>query len=48
MQEKSRIVLRADGNSRIGLGRVIRSLALAQMLDEVFECVFAIQEPGEG
>jgi len=42
---KPRIVFRADGNSRIGLGHVVRSLALAEMLREDFECVFAIQAP---
>lgn len=44
-QAKPRIVFRADGNSRIGLGHVVRSLALAQMLHEDFSCVFAIQQP---
>ncbi|WP_276496162.1 UDP-2,4-diacetamido-2,4,6-trideoxy-beta-L-altropyranose hydrolase [Pontibacter litorisediminis] len=44
---KSRIVFRADGNSRIGLGHVVRSLALAQMLKEEFRCVFAVQQPEE-
>lgn len=40
-----RIIFRADGNSRIGLGHVTRSLALAHMLRKEFECVFAIQSP---
>lgn len=44
---KRRIIFRADGNSRIGLGHVVRSLALADMLRNEFECVFAIQEPEE-
>ncbi|WP_239022963.1 UDP-2,4-diacetamido-2,4,6-trideoxy-beta-L-altropyranose hydrolase [Pontibacter mangrovi] len=44
---KPSILFRADGNSRIGLGHVVRSLALAQMLQEEFHCVFAIQEPEE-
>ncbi|WP_235925739.1 UDP-2,4-diacetamido-2,4,6-trideoxy-beta-L-altropyranose hydrolase [Pontibacter burrus] len=44
---KRRIILRADGNSRIGLGHVVRSLALASMLRDYFECVFAIQEPDD-
>ncbi|WP_347156604.1 UDP-2,4-diacetamido-2,4,6-trideoxy-beta-L-altropyranose hydrolase [Pontibacter chitinilyticus] len=47
MTNKTRIIFRADGNSRIGLGHVVRSLALAQMLREEFECVFAIQQPGQ-
>ncbi len=41
------MVFRADGNSRIGLGHVVRSLALAQMLEGEFSCVLAIQEPEE-
>jgi len=36
----SKIYIRADGNSEIGLGHVIRSLALAEMLKEEFDCVF--------
>ncbi|RAU82969.1 UDP-2,4-diacetamido-2,4,6-trideoxy-beta-L-altropyranose hydrolase [Pontibacter arcticus] len=47
MAQKSRIIFRADGNSRIGLGHVVRSLALAAMLREEFECIFAIQAPDE-
>jgi UDP-2,4-diacetamido-2,4,6-trideoxy-beta-L-altropyranose hydrolase len=42
---KQRVIFRADGNSRIGLGHVTRSLALAQMLKQEFECLFAIQAP---
>ncbi len=42
---KSKIFFRADGNSQIGLGHVIRSLALAEMLKDEFECVFLIQNP---
>lgn len=45
MQTRTRIVFRADGNSQIGLGHVVRSLALAQMLHRDFECVFATQAP---
>lgn len=40
-----RLVLRADGNPRIGLGHVMRLLALADILRDQFECVFVIQEP---
>ena len=32
MTDKPKIYFRADGNSRMGLGHVIRSLALAEML----------------
>ncbi|MBN4051246.1 UDP-2,4-diacetamido-2,4,6-trideoxy-beta-L-altropyranose hydrolase, partial [bacterium AH-315-M05] len=42
---KRKIIFRADGNSDIGLGHVIRSLALADMLKEEFDCVFIIQKP---
>ncbi|OKL41320.1 UDP-2,4-diacetamido-2,4,6-trideoxy-beta-L-altropyranose hydrolase [Pontibacter flavimaris] len=45
MEGKTRIIFRADGNSQIGLGHVVRSLALAEMLRHDFECVFAIQAP---
>lgn len=45
MTRKTRIIFRADGNSRIGLGHVTRLLALAHMLRQEFECVFAIQSP---
>ncbi len=38
---KTKIYIRADGNSEIGLGHVIRSLALAEMLKEDFDCIFA-------
>lgn len=42
-----RLVLRADGNPRIGLGHVMRLLALADILRDQFTCVFVIQEPTE-
>lgn len=35
-----KILFRADGNEEIGYGHVIRSLALADMLKEDFECIF--------
>ncbi|SIR42911.1 UDP-2,4-diacetamido-2,4,6-trideoxy-beta-L-altropyranose hydrolase [Pontibacter lucknowensis] len=47
MDRKTRIIFRADGNSRIGLGHVTRSLALVHMLRKEFECVFAIQSPDQ-
>lgn len=41
-----RLVLRADGNSRIGLGHVMRLLALAEILQTDFaEQLFLIREP---
>ncbi len=42
---KKKIIFRADGNSEIGLGHVTRSLALAEMLSQDFNCIFAIQQP---
>ncbi|UOG76750.1 UDP-2,4-diacetamido-2,4,6-trideoxy-beta-L-altropyranose hydrolase [Hymenobacter tibetensis] len=43
-----RLLLRADGNSRIGLGHVMRLLALAEILrEEVAECLFLIREPDQ-
>lgn len=42
---QTRLVLRADGNPRIGLGHVMRLLALADILRGRFEAVFVIQEP---
>ena len=38
---KPKVYIRADGNSEIGLGHVIRSLALAEMLKDDFNCIFA-------
>ena len=35
-----KILFRADGNTEIGLGHIIRSLALAEMLKGYFECIF--------
>ncbi|GAB5552443.1 MAG: UDP-2,4-diacetamido-2,4,6-trideoxy-beta-L-altropyranose hydrolase [Saprospiraceae bacterium] len=43
--EKSKVYFRADGNSQMGLGHVIRSLALAEMLAPLFECHFIIRNP---
>lgn len=42
-----RVIFRADGNSEIGLGHVMRSLALVEMLKTEFECVFAIHNPSK-
>ena len=35
-----KVYIRADGNTEIGLGHVVRSLALANMLQEDFDCIF--------
>ncbi|GGF13931.1 UDP-2,4-diacetamido-2,4,6-trideoxy-beta-L-altropyranose hydrolase [Hymenobacter cavernae] len=45
MAERTRLIFRADGNPRIGLGHVMRLLALAEILRERFACIFVIQEP---
>jgi len=45
LQAKSRVFFRADGSSKIGLGHVIRSLALAEMIEGEFDCSFIIREP---
>jgi len=37
---KSKVYIRADGNTDIGLGHVIRSLALANMIKDDFDCIF--------
>ncbi|GLR18857.1 UDP-2,4-diacetamido-2,4,6-trideoxy-beta-L-altropyranose hydrolase [Portibacter lacus] len=42
---RKRVLFRADGNNKIGLGHVIRSLALADMLKEDFDCYFIIRSP---
>ncbi|WP_264535082.1 UDP-2,4-diacetamido-2,4,6-trideoxy-beta-L-altropyranose hydrolase [Flavobacterium sp. N1736] len=44
---KNRVLFRADGNSKIGLGHVIRCIALAQMLKNEFECFFVIYRPAK-
>lgn len=42
-----KIIFRADGGSIIGMGHFIRSLALAEMLNKDFYCIFATQKPTE-
>jgi UDP-2,4-diacetamido-2,4,6-trideoxy-beta-L-altropyranose hydrolase/UDP-4-amino-4,6-dideoxy-N-acetyl-beta-L-altrosamine N-acetyltransferase len=39
------IVFRADGSPTIGMGHFTRTLALAEMLNEYFYCVFATKSP---
>lgn len=41
------VVFRADGSSSIGLGHVIRSLAVADMLKDDFHCSFIIKSPSD-
>ncbi|MDR2038361.1 MAG: UDP-2,4-diacetamido-2,4,6-trideoxy-beta-L-altropyranose hydrolase [Bacteroidales bacterium] len=38
---KTKVIIRADGNSNIGLGHTIRCLALADMLKQDFNCILA-------
>lgn len=44
---KQKVVFRADGNSSIGLGHILRLLALAEMLKAEFFISFALQEPND-
>jgi len=44
-KNRTTIYFRADANETIGLGHVIRSLALASYLKNEFECVFVIKKP---
>lgn len=42
---KHRILFRADANSTIGYGHVMRLIGLFEILKESFECVFLINQP---
>jgi UDP-2,4-diacetamido-2,4,6-trideoxy-beta-L-altropyranose hydrolase len=42
---KPTVIFRADGNSSIGLGHVLRLLSLAEMLKDQFQLIFYIQQP---
>lgn len=46
-QSKRKVYFRADAGPEIGYGHFIRSLALADMLKDDFECVFFTQTPTE-
>ncbi len=41
----TKVYFRADGNSSIGLGHIYRSLALANMLKQDFDCYFMVRAP---
>ncbi|MFW5982999.1 MAG: UDP-2,4-diacetamido-2,4,6-trideoxy-beta-L-altropyranose hydrolase [bacterium] len=41
------IIFRADGNPKIGMGHFIRTLALAEMTNDHFHCIFATRTPTE-
>jgi len=43
MTKKTKVYFRADGGPKIGVGHVIRSLALAEMISSRFECHFIIR-----
>ncbi|MCM1041145.1 MAG: UDP-2,4-diacetamido-2,4,6-trideoxy-beta-L-altropyranose hydrolase [Bacteroides sp.] len=45
--ERSKVYFRADADTTIGYGHFIRTLALADMLKEDFDCVFFTQTPTE-
>lgn len=47
MENKRKICFRADADAEIGYGHFIRTLALADMLKDDFECVFYTQSPTE-
>ena len=42
--EKKKILFRADGNSKIGLGHLFRSFALVEMFKDKYECFFLTRE----
>ena len=44
---KKKILFRADADNKIGYGHFVRTLALADMLKDDFECVFYTQSPTE-
>lgn len=47
MRKYKRIYFRADADRTIGYGHFIRSLALADMLKDNFECIFCTQLPSD-
>lgn len=42
---KRKVIFRADASRKIGYGHFVRSLALADMLKDDFDCIFYTQEP---
>lgn len=42
---KQRIIIRADGGTNIGMGHLVRCIALADMLKSSFDIIFSIQQP---
>lgn len=47
MQHKRKIIFRADAAPEIGYGHFVRTLALADMLKDDFDCTFYTQTPTE-
>lgn len=47
MKSNKRIFFRADADAKIGYGHFIRTLALADMLKDDFDCVFFTSDPTE-
>lgn len=47
MVNKRKIYFRADASASIGYGHFVRTLALADMLKDVFDCTFFTQSPTE-
>jgi UDP-2,4-diacetamido-2,4,6-trideoxy-beta-L-altropyranose hydrolase len=45
--DKKTIIFRADGGPTIGMGHFTRTLALAEILNEHFHCIFATLSPTE-
>jgi UDP-2,4-diacetamido-2,4,6-trideoxy-beta-L-altropyranose hydrolase len=44
---KRTVIIRADGGTSIGMGHVVRSLALADMIRDDFDIIFAIRQPND-
>ena len=44
----SRVLFRADGNTVVGLGHLVRCQALAQALQPAFLSVFVLRDPSPG
>ncbi len=42
-----RVIIRADGSKEIGLGHVMRSVAIGEMLRDDFDCYLATTAPGD-
>jgi UDP-2,4-diacetamido-2,4,6-trideoxy-beta-L-altropyranose hydrolase len=43
--DKPKIIFRADGGPSIGMGHFVRTQALAEMLKDSFECIYATRTP---